>query len=197
MRGGETPPGYTLIRHDVAGGHLFGRADDAPAPPRRQPAKAKPAPRRDFEALHRQYRANVEPGLIADLADAWLGLSGEALDALEPGWSDDRGGGALILPERDAAGRVVGLQKRFGDGAKRMVTGSARGLAFAPPLPATGVVYVVEGASDAAAAMQAGFVAVGRPSNCGGGAMLAELLADRDVIVLGENDAKPHPESVT
>ena len=51
-------------------------------------------------------------------------------------------------------------------------------------------VLVVEGMSDAAAALDLGFVAVGRPSNLAGLDLLKELVRGRSVVVLGENDEK-------
>ncbi len=50
-------------------------------------------------------------------------------------------------------------------------------------------VIVVEGASDTAAAMDLGFIGVGRPSAEGGIALLPGLLRGREVIVVGDNDA--------
>jgi putative DNA primase/helicase len=50
-------------------------------------------------------------------------------------------------------------------------------------------VLIVEGASDAAAAIDLGFVAVGKPSAEGGNALMEPLVAGRSVAVLGENDA--------
>ena len=50
-------------------------------------------------------------------------------------------------------------------------------------------ILIVEGATDVAAAADLGFFAVGRPSGSGSLKMLAELVAGRNVIVLGENDA--------
>jgi putative DNA primase/helicase len=55
-------------------------------------------------------------------------------------------------------------------------------------------VVVVEGASDAAAALDLGFVAVGRPSNLAGLSELSRLVRGRDLIVLGENDRKWNPD---
>lgn len=51
-------------------------------------------------------------------------------------------------------------------------------------------VLIVEGMSDAAAAMDMGFVSVGRPSNLACMDTLADLLRGRAVIVVGENDKK-------
>ena len=59
------------------------------------------------------------------------------------------------------------------------------GILAASTLP----VLVVEGQSDAAAAYDLGFGAVGKPSATGGLSLLADLLTGRDVVVLGENDA--------
>jgi len=50
-------------------------------------------------------------------------------------------------------------------------------------------IIVVEGHSDAAAAMDMGFVAVGRPSAEGGQSLLPTLLRGQEVIVIGDNDA--------
>lgn len=50
-------------------------------------------------------------------------------------------------------------------------------------------IVVVEGATDVAAALDIDLVAIGRPSNTGCLDKLTTLIAGRDVIVLGENDA--------
>lgn len=68
----------------------------------------------------------------------------------------------------------------------RKTTGILR---VAAVLPESGhTVPVVEGASDTCAAMDLGFVAVGKPSALVGLDMVAELIRGREVLVLGEND---------
>lgn len=57
-------------------------------------------------------------------------------------------------------------------------------------LAGEGPVLVVEGMSDVAAAMGLGFTGIGRPSNLGGLAIVAELVRGRPMIVVGENDQK-------
>lgn len=52
-------------------------------------------------------------------------------------------------------------------------------------------VIIVEGMTDVAAAMDLGFVSVGRPSSNSGFLELAELVRGRSVVVVGENDLKP------
>lgn len=186
MRSTDAPAGYKTVRTYADGGTLFGLVDGETKPIPTPKRKARPRP--DFEAMHKRFRGNVEPGFIADIADAWLELSGEALDALAPGWDfEDE---TLIFPERDADGTIIGLTRRYADGRKKAIQGSRRGLSMPWPLPDRDPVLIVEGPSDTAAALDAGFNAVGRPSNRSGGEMLAELLAGRDVVVMGENDMK-------
>ena len=54
--------------------------------------------------------------------------------------------------------------------------------------PSSDPVLIVEGASDVAAAMGLGFVAVGRPSNLSGLELVTNVVRGRSVIVVGEND---------
>jgi len=187
MRNAEAPAGYKLIRTDADGGYLFAPTDDAPRPPRPprpRPKPARPAP--DFEKMHAAGVAELHPGELHDFADIELGLSGPGAEALQPTVVDGR----YAFPERDADGRIIGLVRRDIDGRKICCRGSRRGLTYIHPLPDTDPVLVVEGASDCAAALEAGFNAVGRPSASGGGELLAELLRGRHVIVCGENDEK-------
>lgn len=60
-----------------------------------------------------------------------------------------------------------------------------------PLAPSTDPVVIVEGASDTAAILSLGLVAVGRPSATGGLSILAALVRGRKVVVFGENDEKP------
>ena len=50
-------------------------------------------------------------------------------------------------------------------------------------------VLVVEGQSDVSAAIDLGYVAVGKPAAASGFGYLCDLLIDREVVVVGENDA--------
>lgn len=65
-------------------------------------------------------------------------------------------------------------------------------LVASSPLPdSPDPIIVVEGMTDTAAAMDLGFVAIGRPSNLACMDLLVELCRGREVIVVGENDLKP------
>ena len=65
------------------------------------------------------------------------------------------------------------------------LSGSSHRILSSSNLP----VVVVEGVSDTAAAVDLGFVAVGRPSAEGGQSLLPALLRGRQVIIVGDNDA--------
>lgn len=152
------------------------------------------------------------PHLLYDLADQ-LGVDHEALRELRVGWLDadqiarvtsseaqrERARGAWVFPERDGQRRIVGLALRHHDGSKAFVAGGRRGLivpvSFQPSRAAT--VWIVEGASDTAAILSDGGVALGRPS-CEPGRddtlYFTELLRDLSVtarlLVVAERDFK-------
>lgn len=119
-----------------------------------------------------------------------LGVSVETLAAL----AITRVDGEYHIPERDAAGVIVGTQRRMDSGKKIMVKGGHRGLTYTYPLNAYAgtaeddPVFIVEGMSDAAAGIEIGVDIVGRPSCTGGVTHLSALLKDRHVCILAEND---------
>jgi putative DNA primase/helicase len=103
--------------------------------------------------------------------------------------------GRWEIPERNASGEVIGMAYRLADGSKDFKPGGKRGLILAWPLPAyagssaSDPVIVTEGASDAGAMMGTGFEGVvGVPMTGHGGPMLADLLADRHVVLVADAD---------
>lgn len=122
-----------------------------------------------------------------------LGVSVDSLRRLGIGWHPE--GPYWAFPEKDGAGREIGIQRRYPDGTQRRMSGTKSGLTYAPDWDTkSGPAVLVEGASDVAALMDLGLTAVGRPSNRGGVPLLANLLQefpeDRQIIVLGEHDEK-------
>lgn len=176
---------------------VAGKALDLPALP--------PPVQRDYRhpddvlRMVERFRRGAGPAL-QQLSDD-LGVSVSALTALQVGWWGDHRGGkdqpvspCWTFPERNAAGTVVGLIRRFPAGDKKQLSRTKRGLTL-PPLwrSLAGPVVIVEGASDVAAGLDiGGLVPVGRPGREGGIpdllALLADWPTDRDVIVCGEND---------
>jgi len=164
----------------------------------------------DWKAEAERLRQKLTPARVADLASA-LGAAAHAIEALGAGWADAEDlkrmrasgagwsesypAGAFAFPEQDGGGRIVGFSLRAPDGRKgapASSVGARRGLIVPSTLgKASGPVLAVEGASDVAAAVSLGHVAVGRPSNSGGAEKLAQLLKCREVLIVGERDQKP------
>lgn len=157
-----------------------------------------------WEARYRELTGNLSPTLRLELAHA-LGLPETALNCLNIGFTDcaphknERGrplGACWTFPEVDAAGRVIGIICRYGDGTKRAWPGGKRGLTIPSGWAEhKGPVFLAEGASDVLALTALGLAAVGRPNNTGGVTYLTELLhdlpAEPEIVVLAEYDPKP------
>jgi AAA domain len=162
----------------------------------------------NWKARAEEYARNLTAELKQQVARD-LGLPADGLDVIHLlGFNPaDMHGPCLTFPETDAAGTVIGINRRYSKGKgpdgkdKMAMPGSRRGLT----MPCgwrerPGAVYVVEGPTDTAAMTAVGLSCVGKPSDLGGVELLAELLRDlppdRDIIVVGENDRKPdgkHP----
>jgi hypothetical protein len=118
------------------------------------------------------------------------------LNVLDIGWlPDDPHGPCWTFPECDAAGQVIGISRRYGNGNKKLLPGGRRGLTIPDKWQeGQGPILLPEGPSDTLALTAMGLSAVGRPSNTGGVSLLADLLAavpaSRPIIVLGEWDVK-------
>lgn len=168
------------------------RLTEPVAPVPRPKPKPTAAPT-NWSALAATYAKNFRPDGRAKLAGL-LGLPPDALDALPLLGVNraDPAGPCATFPETDAGGTVIGINRRYSNGSKKAMHGGKRGLT----LPTgwrdrPGPTFVVEGPTDAAALTAAGLSAVGRPSNTGGVALLADLFrADpqREIVVNGEND---------
>jgi len=147
----------------------------------------------DWAALTKQYEDECNDDLVKMLADE-LGVSPDALRRLHVGWKDDEQ--CYTFPEMSAKGEIVGINRRnANDGNKKAIKGSKRGLTLPEGwADGDGPLLIPEGASDAAAALTMGLAVVGRPSAMGGVKSLIPLLrsfpVDRDIIVVGEMDAK-------
>ena len=172
-------------------------------------AAGDPAAAEKLRRLMGRYRRAAAPAVLDGLAAA-LGLSSRRpLEDLGAGWSDFHPG--LALPARDARGRLVGVQIRHADGAKRLLRGSRQGLFLPADLarqPATAPLVICEGASDAAASLDLAhrhreknallvmpWRTAGRPNWACGGAMLLELVTllnpDRSARVVIMADVEP------
>jgi len=112
----------------------------------------------------------------------------DALRALGACWAWPHD--AWAFPMFDGAEEFAGIRLRSVDGDKWALRGSRQGI-FIPQVDVQGETLVVEGPSDAAAAVSLGFHVLGRPSCTGGAAEIAAYCRRRSirrVSVLADND---------
>ncbi len=136
--------------------------------------------------LMREWSAATSPPALAEFAAA-LGLSVASLSALSPAWASSFS--AWAFPMADGYGNVVGIRLR-GERGKFAVRGSQQGIFIAavPPQP---WLYVCEGPTDTAAAVELGLFAVGRPNCCCGGADIKIFTRQHKcqrVVLIADND---------
>lgn len=157
-----------------------------------------PIPKADATELARKcYLSRHAPEWRRKLSVS-LGVSVKSLEELRVGYGQDPNGNEWwSFPSRDENGRIIGVTRRYPSGAKLTYPGTSNGGVFCVNnwWSRPGVVLIVEGGSDVAAAETYGLCAVGRPSNVGGVPILREMLQDkcrgRVVMIVGENDEKP------
>lgn len=186
-------PGFQWLSKGkpAAGWHLY-RHENNPRAFFSPSSKGASAPSTNWPDLATQWAAALTEDRAQELAEN-LGLPVHALQALRLGWDECRS--CWTFPETDATGKVQGAFCRWPDGRRAVLRGSKRGL-YLPEgwRDRPGPVRVCEGASDVLALTLLGLPCVGRPSAMVGAELLAELLRDvhRDVVILGDNDAKPN-----
>lgn len=147
---------------------------------------------KDLIQLSRQYQGRAEAlNRIERLSDE-LGVSPESLRRLGVGW--DLSEDCWTFPLTDAAGRIVGLNRRFKDASKKLYFGHRAGLYIQVDLPndlTNSSLLITEGGSDTAAALDLGFWTIGR-FNCQCGAdMLRKLIRRRcpgRVVIIADGD---------
>lgn len=199
-----TPKGFAVYRASEAP-----RPEDVVQPIARDRA-GPPSTATDFTAVDRGFRSALTAERRVAVA-AELGVSTGALEILGlgaatasdlkrlrasgKGWRASYPTIVSSFPECDATAATIGFCFRADDGRKGAPSGKVggkRGLIIPASLPTrSDPVLLVEGPTDVAASETLGLAAVGRPSNSGGGELVAQLLARRTVLVVGENDQNP------
>lgn len=147
-------------------------------------------PPSDFGAMMARWAEATTVEQLCDLAEA-LGVWYRALARLGAAWAPPHN--AWAFPMRDGADHVIGVRLRAMDGRKWAVYGSRAGLIYDPTMTDKGPLLICEGPTDTAAAMTAGYAAVGRPSCRGQDDLLRALLArsKADIVIVADNDP-PH-----
>ena len=138
--------------------------------------------------MSRQYAEAVDPQAL-DALGRELSVTAGSLQRLGIGWAEQWS--CWTFPLRDAAGRVVGINRRFKDNSKRMITGGKVGLYLPEGMSCGDRFIVTEGASDAAAILDLGFTAVGRFSCNTCSCQVVELirkLPPDELVVVADHD---------
>ena len=125
-----------------------------PPPPKWQPPTINAA------KMMREWLAATSPAELEDFASS-LGVSTASLTAVGAAWAASHT--AWAFPTCDGYGNMVGIRLRNERG-KFAVRGSRQGL-FLASVPVQKTLFVCEGPTDTAAAIDLGLFAVGRP-NC-------------------------------
>ncbi len=138
----------------------------------------------DFGQLSGHYQSQLTSEKLHVLAHS-LGLSAGSLQRLRVGWD----GTAYTFPMSDAVGRIIGIRRRFPSGGKASVKGSKTGLFIPMDLTRSDPLLLCEGPTDAAAALDLGFDAIGRP-NCNSVVKMTVKAAKNrtEIIVAADND---------
>jgi hypothetical protein len=164
------------------GGFWHGLSEKPTFIPRPAPAE----PEIDASALMAEFRSNTTPVMLSRLATS-LGVSTDSLTATGCAWAAPHR--AWAFPMVNGQGKPVGIRLRAEDGRKWSVRGGRGGL-FVPRGGAR-TAYVVEGATDLAAAITLGLWGIGRPS-CRGSVAHLQVTINRlyiqRAILISDND---------
>lgn len=148
----------------------------------------------EVQSLYNQFAKKLTMGKLSSASKS-LGVSGDSLKAFRIGFCDNPP--SFSFPMFDGNGIACGIRLRKECGKKLCIPGSRNGL-FISSDAIHGAILLPEGPTDAAAARDYGYFAIGRPSNSGGGEQLVALLKSsqpQDVIIVADNDsAKWRPD---
>ena len=158
------------------------------SPGRLTPRVPQPAPPPTINAmkLMRDWLAATTPTALDEFAAA-LGVSTPSLAAVGAAYAPPHS--AWAFPMCDGYGNVVGIRLRNERG-KFAVRGSRQGIFLANAAPQK-TLFVCEGPTDTAAAVELGLFAVGRPNCCCGGPEIKVFARRHDcrrVVIISDND---------
>jgi len=158
------------------------------SPGRLTPRVPQSAPPTTINAtkLMREWLAATSATALAEFASL-LGISTPSLAAVGAAWALPHS--AWAFPMCDGYGNVVGIRLRNERG-KFAVRGSRQGIFLANVAPQK-TLFVCEGPTDTAAAVELGLFAVGRPNCCCGGPEIkiyARQHAVSRVVIISDND---------
>lgn len=162
-------------------------------PPRRikdlAPKKLKPVTR-CWDGFQEHFQNQADAQRLEQLAQQ-LSVTVESLRSIGVGYCRQQS--CWTFPERNGEKVICGFLRRFAHGSKYGLKGGQRGLTLPSGWDQSDQpLYVCEGASDVAAAVDAGMRAIGRPGLKSGFDDLAVLLKDEpaEIVVVADNDAE-------
>ena len=169
-----------------SGGWMHRIADGGQRALAQASAPRRSTPSINATAMHRAWLANTKAEALAALA-AELGVSAPSLAAVGAAWAPAHAAWAFRMC--DSYGNVVGIRLRNERG-KFAVRGSRQGI-FLAAVPAQKTIFVCEGPTDTAAALDLGFFAVGRPNCCCGGVEVRTYARRHEcakAVIVSDND---------
>ncbi len=141
----------------------------------------------DCDSMLRRWKSE-QNGQLQGFA-ATLDVSRESLNALGCVYAPEHR--AFAFPMYDERRHVVGIRLRNDTGRKWAVEGSRHGV-FMPPESRKDILVIVEGPTDAAAALDLGCDVIGRPASKGCEAMIRHIAARKiaRVFIVQERDSR-------
>ena len=145
----------------------------------------------NWDCLNKCYVQTFEGTMVRDLLNPFDSRY-LTLWNMQTGWD----GEAYTFPVRNANDEIIGITRRWPDGTKGMVKGSQVGI-YIPrisfdPLPDEWCLFICEGASDTATALDMGLRVIGRVSCQTGKDHIIRFCLSRDpaqIVIVADNDS--------
>jgi 5S rRNA maturation endonuclease (ribonuclease M5) len=130
-----------------------------------------------------------------DTLSQQLGLNQGSLVAVGMGWRGD----CYTFPMYNADREIIGYRLRSPSGFKWTLAGTENGVFLPSLMQRADTLLVCEGPTDLAAALELGFMAIGRPNNISlkeETKKLIQLLEPRHVTIVADGDAPGHAGAI-
>lgn len=170
-------------RGDAGHFHLLDGSDPPPVEAR---VKKDLIPKSRLKTFQVVWQQQLTSNLLTQLSQQ-LGLKPEALRGVGLGWRGD----CYTFPMHDAQRQITGFRLRSPSGFKWTLAGTENGIFLPYPILQHHTLLVCEGPTDLAAALELGYLAIGRP-NCTSlkeeTKKLIVRLAPEHVIIVADGD---------
>ena len=175
-----------------SGGWMHSQRELSPGRLTPRVPRSAPTPTINATKMMREWLAATSATALAEFASL-LGVSTSSLASVGAAWAASHS--AWAFPMYDGYGEIVGIRLRTEHG-KFAVRGSRQGIFTSAECGTRSAewrktLFVCEGPTDTAAAVELGLFAVGRPNCCCGGPevkMFARRRAVSRVVIISDND---------